>query len=77
VPTVRDKFARTPALLSFALLAVAIGSIVALTTNARWIARVGSRTACLAVGHAMSASGALIRVVPTYPRLLAVLALFG
>ncbi|VCQ27250.1 amino acid ABC transporter permease [Burkholderia pseudomallei] len=77
VPTVRDKFALSPALLSFALLAVAIGSIVAMTTNARWIARVGSRTACLAGGLAMSASGALILVVPTYPLLLAVLALFG
>ncbi|MET5021482.1 MFS transporter, partial [Burkholderia pseudomallei] len=29
VPTVRDTFALSPALLSFALLAVAIGSIVA------------------------------------------------
>ncbi|WP_122657449.1 MFS transporter [Burkholderia pseudomallei] len=77
VPTVRDKFTLSPALLSFALLAVAIGSIVAMTTNARWIARVGSRTACLAGGLAMSASGALILVVPTYPLLLAVLALFG
>ncbi|AOI40944.1 MFS transporter [Burkholderia oklahomensis] len=77
VPTVRDKFALSPALLSFALLAVAIGSIVAMTTNARWIARVGSRTACLTGGLAMSACGALILVVPSYPLLLAVLALFG
>ncbi|AOJ46722.1 MFS transporter [Burkholderia thailandensis] len=77
VPAVRDKFALSPALLSFALLAVAIGSIVAMATNARWIARAGSRTACLAGGLAMSACGALILVVPTYPLLLAVLALFG
>ncbi|AOJ67332.1 MULTISPECIES: MFS transporter [Burkholderia] len=77
VPTVRDAFALSPARLSFALLAVAIGSIVAMTTNARWIARVGSRTACLTGGLAMSACSALILVVPTYPLLLAVLALFG
>lgn len=77
VPTVRDKFALSPALLSFALLAAAIGSIVAMTTNARWIARVGSRTACLTGGLAMSACGALILVVPSYPLLLAVLVLFG
>lgn len=77
VPTVRDKFALSPALLSFALLAAAIGSIVAMTTNARWIARVGSRAACLTGGLAMSACGALILVVPSYPLLLAVLVLFG
>ncbi|WDD95995.1 MFS transporter [Burkholderia sp. FERM BP-3421] len=77
VPTVRDRFSLSPALLSYALLAVATGSIVAMTTNARWIARVGNRTACLAGGLAMSACAALILVVPTYPLLLALLALFG
>ncbi|WP_323119429.1 MFS transporter [Burkholderia alba] len=77
VPTVRDRFALSPALLSFALLAVALGSIAAMTTNARWIARVGTRTACLAGGVAMSACAALILIVPSYPLLLAVLALFG
>ncbi|AOK28420.1 MULTISPECIES: MFS transporter [Burkholderia] len=77
VPTVRDKFALSPALLSFALLAVAVGSIVAMTTNARWIARVGSRTACLAGGIGMCVCAALILVTPTYALLLAVLALFG
>nr|WP_218884072.1 MFS transporter [Burkholderia guangdongensis] len=77
VPTVRDKFALSPAALSVALFSVAIGSIVAMMTIARWIARVGSRTACLAGGLAMAASGALILVVPNYPLLIAVLALFG
>ncbi|KVD16229.1 MFS transporter [Burkholderia ubonensis] len=77
VPTVRDKFALSPALLSIALFAVAGGSIAAMLTVARWIARVGSRTACLAGGLVMSACAALILVVPDYPLLLAVLALFG
>jgi fucose permease len=77
VPTVRDKFALSPGTLSVALFSVAIGSIVAMMTIARWIARAGSRTACLAGGLAMSACGALILVVPTYPLLIAVLALFG
>lgn len=77
VPTVRDKFALSPALLSFALLAVAVGSIAAMTTNARWIARVGSRTACLAGGAGMCVCAALILVTPTYALLLTVLALFG
>lgn len=77
VPTVRDRFSLSPALLSYALLAVATGSIIAMTTNARWIARVGNRTACLAGGLAMSACAALILVVPAYPLLLALLALFG
>ncbi|WP_334031287.1 MFS transporter [Burkholderia orbicola] len=77
VPTVRDKFALSPGLLSIALFAVAGGSIVAMLSIARWIARVGSRTACLAGGLVMSACAALILVVPDYWMLLAVLALFG
>ncbi|WP_321946103.1 MFS transporter [Burkholderia cenocepacia] len=77
VPTVRDKFALSPGLLSIALFAVAGGSIAAMLTIARWIARVGSRTACLAGGLVMSACAALILVVPDYWMLLAVLALFG
>ncbi|EEE03561.1 MFS transporter [Burkholderia multivorans] len=77
VPTVRDKFALSPALLSIALFAVAGGSIAAMLTIARWIARVGSRVACLAGGLVMSACAALILVVPDYPMLLVVLALFG
>ncbi len=77
VPTVRDRFALSPALLSLALLAVAIGSIVAMTTNAKWIARVGTRTACLAGGIGMSVFGALILVAPSYALLIVVLMLFG
>ncbi|WP_373559850.1 MFS transporter [Burkholderia sp. AU16741] len=77
VPTVRDKFALSPGRLSIALFAVAGGSIAAMLTIARWIARVGSRTACLAGGLVMSACAALILVVPDYWMLLVVLALFG
>ncbi|MGS1018575.1 MFS transporter [Burkholderia glumae] len=77
VPTVRDRFALSPALLSLALLAVAIGSIIAMTTNAKWIARVGTRTACLAGGIGMSVCGALILLAPSYPLLIVVLMLFG
>ncbi|AOJ30192.1 MFS transporter [Burkholderia metallica] len=77
VPTVRDKFALSPGLLSIALFAVAGGSIAAMLTIARWIARVGSRTACLVGGLVMSACAALILVVPDYWMLLGVLALFG
>jgi fucose permease len=77
VPTVRDKFHLSPALLSYALLAVAVGSIAAMATNAKWIARVGTRTACLAGGLTMSVCAALILVVPFYWLLIAVLAVFG
>jgi len=77
VPTVRDKFHLSPALLSIALLAVAGGSIAAMATNAKWIARVGTRRACLAGGLTMSVCAALILVVPFYWLLLPVLALFG
>ncbi|SEI51664.1 MFS transporter [Paraburkholderia diazotrophica] len=77
VPTVRDRFHLNPAMLSLALFAVAGGSIGAMVTNAPWIARVGTRRACLAGGLAMSACGALILVVPWYWMLLVVLAIFG
>ncbi|MFP3272823.1 MAG: MFS transporter, partial [Paraburkholderia sp.] len=77
VPTVRDRFHLNPALLSFALLAVACGSITAMATNAKWIARVGTRRACLAGGLTMAFCAALILVVPFYWLLLAVLAVFG
>jgi len=77
VATVSDKFALSPGLLSIALFAVAGGSIAAMLTIARWIARVGSRTACLVGGLVMSACAALILVVPDYWMLLVVLALFG
>lgn len=77
VPTVRDRFHLNAALLSFALLAVAVGSITAMATNGSWIARVGSRRACLAGGLTMSVCGALILIVPSYWLLLIVLMIFG
>lgn len=77
VPTVRDRFHLSPALLSYALFAVAGGSIVAMTAIGGWIARVGTRRACLTGGLTMSVGGALILVVPSYWLLLAVLAMFG
>jgi fucose permease len=77
VPTVRDRFHLSPALLSLALLAVAGGSIGAMAANASWIARVGTRRACLTGGLVMSVCVALILVVPFYWMLLVVLALFG
>ncbi|NIE66693.1 MFS transporter [Burkholderia sp. Ax-1719] len=77
VPTVRDKFHLSAAMLSYALFAVAGGSIAAMTTIGGWIARVGSRRACLAGGLTMSICGALILVVPYYWMLLVVLAAFG
>src|SRR3984957_18252054 len=64
VPTVRDKFHLSPGSLSFALLAVAVGSIVAMLVAGPWIARVGTRTACLAGGLGMTVGAALILFAP-------------
>jgi fucose permease len=77
VPTVRDKFALSPGMLSLALFAVAGGSIFAMLTTASWIARAGTRTACMASGVTMTVCGALILVVPSFWMLLIVLAVFG
>ena len=54
VPTVRDRFHLSPALLSYALFAVAGGSIAAMTAIGSWIARVGTRRACLTGGLVMA-----------------------
>lgn len=77
VPTVRDKFHLDSAWLSVALFSLTGGSIVTVVFNGKWIARVGTRRACLAGGLVMSACTALILVVPSYWLLLPVLALFG
>lgn len=77
VPTVRDKFHLEPAALSLALFVLTGGSIAATVANAKWIARVGTRRACLVGGLAMAASMALILVMPTFAVLLPVLAAFG
>jgi len=77
VPTVRDRFELNPALLSLALFAVAGGSIAAMTANGPWIARAGTRRACLAGGLTMSVCAALMLLVPAYWMLLVVLACFG
>ncbi|WP_277431605.1 MFS transporter [Trinickia sp. Y13] len=77
VPTVRDKFRLDPAALSLALFVLTGGSIAATLTNAKWIARVGTRRACLVGGLVMSVSMALILIAPTYSILLPVLAAFG
>lgn len=74
VPTVRDKFALSPGMLSFALFAVAGGSIFAMLTAGPWIARAGTRMACMAGGLTMMCCGALILVVPAFWMLLIVLA---
>ncbi|HTH73526.1 MAG TPA: MFS transporter [Trinickia sp.] len=77
VPTVRDKFHLDPAMLSVALFVLTGGSIAATVANAKWIARAGTRRACLVGGLVMSASMALILLMPTYALLLPVLAAFG
>ncbi|TCK42247.1 fucose permease [Paraburkholderia sp. BL8N3] len=77
VPTVRDKFTLSPGMLSFALLAVAGGSMFAMLTTGSWIARAGTRAACLAGGITMTVCCALILLAPYYWLLLIVLAVFG
>ncbi|GLU34012.1 MFS transporter [Trinickia caryophylli] len=77
VPTVRDKFHLDAAWLSIALFSLTGGSILAMTVNGKWIARVGTRRACLTSGVLMSASGALILLAPSYWTLLVLLAVFG
>jgi fucose permease len=77
VPTVRDRFHLDSRMLSFALAALAGGSIGSMIFNGKWINLIGARRACLVSGLVMATCAALILKVPNYWMLLTVLAVFG
>lgn len=77
VPTVRDRFGLDAAQLSLALFAAAGGSIAAMTFVGPLLTRVGHRSAYLVGGTVLSASAAAVLRMPTYPAVLASLAVMG
>lgn len=77
VPFVKSRFDLDAAQLSMALLAVAIGSIVALTRVGDLLARVSGRRACAVAGWAIAITTASILLMPTYLTLCLALLAFG
>jgi fucose permease len=77
VPFVKARFGLSAALLSLALLAVAIGSIGAMTRVGRWLSRISGRQAVGWSGIATSIATALILLMPSFASLCVALLLFG
>src|SRR4051812_26001435 len=77
IPTIKEKFSLNEAMLSLALFSVTAGPISIMTRIGAWIARVGSRLACMVGGLLMCSCAALILYTPWFTLLLPLLALFG
>ncbi len=77
IPTLKEKFELSEAMLSFALFVVAAGSIVVISQIGPWITRTGNRTACTIGGLLMCGCAALILYIPWFVPLLLLLAFFG
>ncbi len=77
VPTIKQKFGLSEAVLGMALLAVAVGSVGALLFGGGLVARCGSRAVTIAGAFGFCAALPLLLLAPTFPLLLPVLALFG
>lgn len=77
VPLVKEKFRLSDDVLGLALMAIAVGSVIALLLAGAVVARVGSRaTTGLATLVLCLALAALV-LVPTFPLLVAALLLLG
>jgi len=77
VPFIKEKFHFSDGELSWALFAVAGGAILAMGPMGRWIARVGSRRACLWGGLALATSAAGLMLMPSTLALFPLLLCFG
>jgi fucose permease len=77
IPYVKQKFGLSEAVLGFALLAVAIGSVAALLFGGRLVARFGSRTVITVGATCFCVALPLLLLVPAFPLLIPILALFG
>jgi fucose permease len=77
VPTIKDKFGLTDAVLSLSMLSVALGGILIMAWAGRWIARVGSARAAVTSALLMALAAFGILLIPQYAFLLFWLALYG
>ncbi|MGO4306074.1 MFS transporter [Cupriavidus sp. RAF12] len=77
IPTIKARFGLSDAMLSFAMLAVAGGAILAMGPVGRWVARLGSARASMLGGIAFAAATIAILAMPAFALLLPMLLLFG
>ncbi len=77
IPTIRERFGLSDALLSLAMFAVAGGAILVIGKLGRQVAQLGSRRVSLVSGILFALATAAILLMPTFPMLLALLMLFG
>lgn len=77
IPSVKERFALSDAVLSLAMLAVAGGALLTMGQSGRWIARVGSARALRQVGILYAAALLLIPLAPQFWMLVALLLVFG
>lgn len=77
IPTIKERFGLSDAMLSFAMLAVAAGAIVAMGPVGRWVARLGSARASMIGGVAFALLTLAIIAMPSFALLLPTLLIFG
>ncbi|BCL76100.1 MFS transporter [Jeongeupia sp. HS-3] len=77
IPTLRDRFALSPAWLSVAMFAVALGAIVAMQPVGKLIARLGSDKVVGVSAWCFAATTALLMLMPSFWLTLLVLIGFG
>lgn len=77
IPTIKARFDLSDAMLSFAMLAVAGGAIVAMGPVGRWVARLGSARASMWGGVAFALLTLAILAMPSFALLLPTLLVFG
>jgi len=77
VPYIKQRFGFSDAILGFALLSMAFGSVIALLYGGQLIARYGSRMVIVVAGLGFCVALALLMVVPIAPLLFPFLACFG
>lgn len=77
IPSVKERFALSDAVLSLAMLAVAGGALLTMGQSGKWIARVGSARALRQVGILYAATLLLIPLAPQFWMLVLLLLVFG
>jgi len=77
IPTIKARFELSDAMLSFAMLAVAAGAILAMGPVGRWVGRLGSGKASMIGGVAFSLVTLSVLAVPSFALLLPTLLVFG
>ena len=77
MPTVKLHYGLDEAQLGFAMLAAGFGALLGITRASRWIGRFGARQVAGVTGTLYALLISVLVVMPGYPALLALLAVFG